>query len=77
MTESVRDGAQRIALTTFEAMKATPLAMALLVLNGAFLWFGAYVLGSLAEITAVREKAQIELIDKLVSRECPHTPMRP
>jgi hypothetical protein len=58
--------------STVEAMKSTPLALALLVVNVAFLGIAAYVLGEVAANAQERNKSQVELISKLVGdiRDC-------
>ena len=55
-----------------DAMKSTPLAIALLVVNIGFLGFAAYVLGEVADNGRERNKAQVELISSLVKdiRDC-------
>jgi hypothetical protein len=70
-----------VASRVVDAMKSTPLAMALLVVNVGFLAFAAYVLGEVAENAHERNRSQIELIGKLVN-ECrpaavPLPPTRP
>jgi hypothetical protein len=68
----------KVITSTIEAMKSTPLALALLVVNVAFLGIAAYVLGEVAANAQERNKTQIELIGKLVSdiRDC-RTPRNP
>ena len=68
----VAKGAGKVAVSTIEAMKSTPLAIALLVVNVAFLGFAAYVLGEVAGNSAERNKGQLELITSLVKdlRDC-------
>jgi len=58
--------------TTIEAMKSTPLAIALLIVNIGFLGFAGFVLGEVAANSSERNKTQMELIMKLVSdiRDC-------
>lgn len=51
------------------ALKSSPLALALVCVNLAFLVFAGYVLGEIAESSRDRNKAQIELIERLV-KEC-------
>jgi hypothetical protein len=62
----------KVAATALDAMKATPLAIALLVVNIGFLTFAGYVLGEVASNSAERNKTQQELIMKLVTdiRDC-------
>jgi hypothetical protein len=52
--------------------------VALLVLNCGFLLFGAWVLGALAAETAARDRAQVELIEKMVNdiRDCRQAPAK-
>ena len=61
-----------------ESVKSAPLAVALLVLNCGFLLFGAWVLGTLAAETAARDRAQVELIEKMVNdiRDCRQAPAK-
>ncbi len=66
------EAASRVANGALEAMKSTPLAIALLVVNVGFLGFAAYVLGEVAANSAERNKAQLQLISSLVTeiRDC-------
>jgi hypothetical protein len=66
----------KIAASTVEAMKSTPLALALLVVNVGFLGFAAYILGEVAANASDRNKMQSELISKLVTdiRDCRQGP---
>jgi hypothetical protein len=66
----------KIASSAIDAMKSTPLAIALLVVNVGFLGFAAYVLGEVAANASERNKTQSELISKLVSdiRDCRQGP---
>lgn len=59
-----------------DAMKSAPLAIALLIVNVGFLAFAAYLLGEVASNSRERNKAQLELITKLVGdiRDCRQTP---
>jgi hypothetical protein len=68
----VVEQAGQVASSTIEAMKSTPLAIALLVVNMAFLGFAAYVLGEVAANASERNKSQLELITNLVRdiRDC-------
>jgi hypothetical protein len=63
----IKEGATRIAESTFDAMKSTPLAISLLVLNAGFLFFGAWILGQVAETNRAQDKAQFALLDKLIT----------
>jgi Tfp pilus assembly protein PilV len=69
----------KVATSAIDAMKSTPLAIALLVVNVGFLGFAAYILGEVAANASERNKAQLELISKLVTdiRDCrqPRTSM--
>jgi Tfp pilus assembly protein PilV len=64
--------ATNVATSAIDAMKSTPLAIALLVINIGFLGFAAYVLGEVASNSAERNKGQLELITSLVRdiRDC-------
>lgn len=57
---------REISANTLDTIKSAPLAMVILILNGGFLWFGAYILGELAANNVQRDKAQFELIEKLI-----------
>ncbi len=72
----VVEQAGQVASSTIEAMKSTPLAIALLVVNMAFLGFAAYVLGEVAANASERNKSQLELITNLVRdlRDCRQGP---
>jgi len=72
----VVEQAGQVASSTIEAMKSTPLAIALLVVNMAFLGFAAYVLGDVAANASERNKSQLELITNLVRdlRDCRQGP---
>jgi hypothetical protein len=66
----------KVASSVVDAMKSTPMAIALLVINCVFLGFTLYVLGEVASNSAERNKTQGELISKLVSdiRDCRQGP---
>jgi hypothetical protein len=49
-----------------DAMRASPLAIALLAVNVAFLIFAAYLLGEVAESSRERNKAQLEMVTSMV-----------
>jgi hypothetical protein len=72
----VLDTSGKIATSAIDAMKSTPLAVALLIVNVAFLAFAAYVLGEVAANASDRNKTQTELITKLVTdiRDCRQGP---
>jgi hypothetical protein len=69
---NVSEEAAKVANTAIDAMKSTPLAIALLVVNVGFLGFAAYVLGEVAANASERNKTQSELIISLVRdiRDC-------
>lgn len=62
----------KAAVSAIEAMKSTPLAIALLIVNVGFLGFAGYVLGQVSVNASERNKSQMELIGKLVGdiRDC-------
>jgi hypothetical protein len=64
--------AGKVATSAIDAMKSTPLAIALLVVNVGFLGFAAYVLGEVAENARVRNTSQTQLISDMVKdiRDC-------
>jgi hypothetical protein len=66
----------KIATSAIEGMKGTPLGIALLVVNLAFLAFVGYLLGEVAENARVRNTSQMDLIAKLVTdiRDCRQPP---
>jgi hypothetical protein len=66
----------KVASSAVDAMKSTPLAIALLVVNIGFLGFAAYVLGEVAANASERNKSQLELITNLVRdiRDCRQGP---
>jgi hypothetical protein len=66
----------KVAASAVEAMKSTPLAIALLVVNIGFLGFAAFVLGEVATNASERNKTQMELIGTLVKdiRDCRQGP---
>ena len=66
------EGTTKIASTALDAMRSTPLAIALLLVNVGFLAFAGYVLGHVAANSSERNKNQVELISRLVSdiRDC-------
>jgi hypothetical protein len=68
--------AGKVASGAIDAMKSTPMAIALLLVNISFLGFAAFMLGSVASNSAERNKSQIELITKLVGdiRDCRQGP---
>jgi hypothetical protein len=66
------EGTAKVAATALDAMRSTPLAIALLVVNIGFLGFAAYVLGEVATNAKERNASQTDLIAKLVGdiRDC-------
>jgi hypothetical protein len=66
----------KAAAAAIDAMKSTPLAIALLVVNVGFLGFAAFVLGEVATNASERNKTQMELISSLVKdiRDCRQGP---
>ena len=72
----VIDTTGKIATSAIDAMKSTPLAVALLIVNIGFLTFSTYLLGKVSENASERNKSQIELISKLVNdiRDCRQGP---
>ena len=72
----VTEEAGKVAVSTVDAMRASPLSIALLLVNVGFLVFAGYVLGEVAANGAERDKAQEALITKLVTdiRDCRQGP---
>jgi hypothetical protein len=66
----------KVAGAALDAMKSTPLAIALLIVNVGFLGFAAYILGEVASNAKERNTSQLELISKLVTdiRDCRQGP---
>ncbi|MBT1509390.1 hypothetical protein KIP88_02650 [Bradyrhizobium sp. SRL28] len=62
----IKEGTE-VIVSTVDAMKSVPLALALLVVNCAFLAFAAYVLGQVSSNAAERNKNQMELISSLAT----------
>lgn len=71
----IKEGAE-VATAVVTTMASTPLAIALLVVNGLFLGMGTYVLGEVAANASERNKTQMELIVQLVTdiRDCRQGP---
>jgi len=69
---NITEEGAKVANTAIDAMKSTPLAIALLVVNIGFLSFAAYVLGQVAANASERNKTQTDLIANLVRdiRDC-------
>jgi hypothetical protein len=68
----IAEEAGKVANTAVAAMGGSPLAIALLLVNLAFLGFAMYILGEVAANAAERNKQQMELIARLVTdiRDC-------
>jgi hypothetical protein len=68
----VTEEAGKVAISTVDAMKGAPLAIALLLVNVGFLAFAGYVLGEVAANASERNKQQMDLISRLVTdiRDC-------
>jgi len=62
----IKEGTE-VIVSTVDAMKSVPLALALLVVNCAFLAFAAYVLGQVSTNASERNKSQMELISSLAT----------
>lgn len=62
----VTEEAGKVGTAAVGAMASTPLAIALLIVNIGFLAFAGYVLGEVAANAQERNKAQMDLIEKLV-----------
>lgn len=70
---SVPEEIGKAAVSTVEAMKSAPLALALLLVNGLFIGFCGYILSVVGSNALGRDKAQTELISKLAT-ECGRVP---
>jgi hypothetical protein len=72
----VTEEAGKVAISTVDAMKGAPLAIALLLVNVGFLAFAGYVLGEVAANASERNKQQMDLISRLVTdiRDCRQGP---
>jgi hypothetical protein len=68
----VTEEAGKVGHAAVVAMSTQPLAIALLIVNVAFLGFAGYVLGEVAANASERNKTQMDLIAKLVGdiRDC-------
>ena len=68
----VTEEAGKVGTAAVTAMQSQPLAIALLVVNVAFLGFAGYVLGAVANNAQERNKSQMNLIEKLAGdiRDC-------
>jgi hypothetical protein len=76
MNPGILEEGAKVASSTLDAMRSTPLAIALLIVNVGFLGFAAYVLGEVAANASERNKTQMELIVNLVKdiRDCRQPP---
>jgi hypothetical protein len=74
----VVDATGKVASEAIGAMRSTPVAIALLLVNCAFLGFVAYILGEVSASSRERDKVQNELITSLVKdiRDC-RAPAKP
>jgi hypothetical protein len=72
MPMSPTEAVSNVASNAIGAMKSTPLAVALLMVNIAFLGFSAYILREVSHNSAERNKVQLELINTLV-KDCRRT----
>jgi len=72
----ITEEAGKIGHAAVTSMSAQPLAIALLIVNVAFLGFAGFVLGEVAANASERNKTQMELIAKLVGdiRDCRQGP---
>jgi hypothetical protein len=68
----------KVASELITSMRSAPLAIALLMVNIGFLAFATFLLGEVSANASERNKAQIELIGKLVTdiRDCRQGPSR-
>jgi hypothetical protein len=73
---SVVEQAGKVGTAAVESMKSSPLAIALLLVNLAFLATMTYLLGIVSSRTADLDKTQMDMIAKLVSdiRDCRQGP---
>jgi len=66
----LKESAEAVS-TIADTMRSVPLAIALLVVNCAFLAFAAYVLGEVSANASERNKSQTELIALLATKCMP------
>ena len=66
------ENATKAAVSTVDALRSVPLAIALLVVNVGFLAFSGYVLGEVSKNASQRDKAEMDLISTLATavRDC-------
>lgn len=71
--------AGKVVSGAVEAMKGTPVILALVIIIAGFLIFVAYTIGKIAYNAEARDKAQLQLIGELVRdvRECRTNDRRP
>lgn len=69
---SITEGATKVGTAAVSAMQSQPLAIALLIVNCAFLGFAGFVLGKVAVNAQERNKSQMDLIGRLAEdiRDC-------
>jgi hypothetical protein len=67
--ETMVGGATKVATSVVGAMASTPLAIALLLVNAAFLVFTAWVLSIVAKNTVERNRTQTVFLEALV-KDC-------
>lgn len=72
----ISEEAGKAAGSVVDAMKGTPMILALLLVNAAFLGVIVYLMGEAVANSAERNKTQLELISKLVGdiRDCRQGP---
>lgn len=72
----IAEQAGAVGTAAVGAMQSQPLAIALLIVNCAFLGFAGYVLGEVSENAAARNTSQMDLIGKLANdiRDCRQGP---
>ena len=72
----VTEEAGKVGSAAVGAMSSQPLAIALLIVNCAFLGFAGYVLGEVSQNAAARNTSQMDLIGKLANdiRDCRQGP---
>jgi hypothetical protein len=75
----ITEEAGKVGTAAIGAMSAQPLAIALLIVNVAFLAFAGYVLGQVAANAQERNKTQMELIKSLAEdlTSCRSAPLPP
>jgi uncharacterized membrane protein len=73
---SIPEQAGKVAGGVVDAMKGTPMLLALLIINAGFLGIVVYLMGEAVANSAERNKTQLELISRLVTdiRDCRQGP---